>query len=139
MNTKIFVLTFLMVSAISFGRGSLKEKTVVRCPVTLKLYDTDPIGIWKYFVEGVGPEYEEGILFVRKENGKYKIEIQLSSGALTGQDVQIQEDNIKFNMNIEGVERISVVLQVKGNTLLGEAYSGQRTYKVKGKRKLPPE
>ena len=101
--------------------------------------NVDPIGVWDYTVVGAGSEYEKGLLFIRKENENYVVEVQLSTGVLTGQDVQIEGDTVKFNIIIEGTDRVSVVLQVEDDTISGNSYSSQGNYKIVGKRKLPQE
>ena len=76
---------------------------------------------------------------IRRENGAYIVDVQLASGALSGQDVQIEGDTIKFNMNIGGVERVSMLLVVAGNKISGDTYATKGNYKIKGIRKLPPQ
>ncbi len=99
----------------------------------------NPFGVWIYNAEGTSPEYKTGVFFIREENGKHIVEVQLETGTLTGQDVQVNKNMIKFNMNIEGLERISVVLMIKGNIIEGETSSTRGTYKIRGTRKMPPQ
>lgn len=99
----------------------------------------NPFGVWLYNAEGTSPEYRKGVFFIREENGKHIVDIQLETGSLSGQDVQVNKNMIKFNMNIEGLERISVVLMIKGNIIEGETSSTRGTYKIRGTRKMPPQ
>jgi len=101
--------------------------------------EESPIGVWLYNAEGISEAYRTGVFFIRKENGEYIVDVQLDTGSLSGQDVEITTDMIKFNMNIEGLERVSVVLMVKGNTLEGETSSARGVFKIKGVKKIPPQ
>jgi hypothetical protein len=108
-------------------------------PITFKtgkLVNKNPLGVWSYTVAGVESKYEKGVLFIRKERDNYIVEVHLSNGTLTGQDVQVVEDTVKFNINIEGTKRVSVVLTVLGDTIKGKSYSDDGTYEIIGERKL---
>ncbi len=98
-----------------------------------------PIGVWEYEVEGTEDAYRKGVLFVRLENGTPIVEVHLSNGVLTGQDVQLQGDTLKFIVNLDGVERVAVVLKSKDDRMIGEASSSQGSFIIKGSRKLPPQ
>lgn len=124
---------FFMGTSNTFGNCLFQEAIHTKIA---QLDVANPIGVWKCNIEGASPGYENGILFVRKENGSYSIEVQLSNGTLTGQDVLVEEDSIKFIVNIEGMERVSVVLKVIGDIVLGEAYSAKGSYVVKGARQI---
>lgn len=102
------------------------------------IIDQGPIGVWDYEVEGTEDAYRKGVLFVRLENGTPIVEVHLGNGVLNGQDVKLEGDTLKFKVNVDGVERVAVVLKSEGNTIVGEASSGQGNFMVKGTRKLPP-
>ncbi|MFX0555222.1 hypothetical protein ACOCEA_00390 [Maribacter sp. CXY002] len=135
---RIGIISFFV--SLSFAWSSLPisenlwENATIGCIDTL---ENNPIGVWEYTVFGAEAPYEKGVLFVENNNGAHKVDIQLSNGTLTGQDVEVRENTIKFNMNIEGMERVSVVLWVSNDDISGEAYSNQGTFKIQGKRKLP--
>ena len=103
------------------------------------VFNGNPIGVWNYKVFGAGPEYEEGVLFIRKDSEEYVVEVHLGNGTLIGQDVEIEGGSVKFNVNLEGMERVSVVLQVVDDTIVGKSYSSQGTYDIQGTRKIPRE
>jgi hypothetical protein len=101
------------------------------------VFDGNPVGVWDYTVTGAGPEYEKGVLFIRKDKSGYVVEVNLGNGTLTGQDVQIEGSSVKFNIILEGTERVSVVLQVVDDSIVGKSYSSQGTYNIQGTRKIP--
>ncbi|MFS4467150.1 hypothetical protein [Maribacter sp. 2210JD10-5] len=83
-------------------------------------------------------EYKEGFFVVRKEKGEYVVEIELRNGSMNGQDVKVNGDVIKFNMNIEGIERVSVMLKIKGDKMEGKTYSNEGNYSITGARQIAP-
>ncbi|MBQ4914276.1 hypothetical protein J8L85_07500 [Maribacter sp. MMG018] len=104
------------------------------------LLEDSPLGVWVYSVSGADPEYSNGVLYIEeKEKETYKVFVQLKNGTLTGQDVEVDGNTVKFGMNIEGVERVVVELEVNGNLIRGEVYTSQGPLKIEGKRKLPPK
>ncbi|WP_396635370.1 hypothetical protein [Maribacter sp. R77961] len=132
---KIAMLVFTSIILVPTALAS--DKTLNSSWNTIKT--ENPFGVWIYNAEGTSPEYKTGVFFIREENGKHIVEVQLETGTLTGQDVQVNKNMIKFNMNIEGLERISVVLMIKGNIIEGETSSTRGTYKIRGTRKMPPQ
>lgn len=127
----------VFVSMILLPTALASDKTLNSSCNTIKT--ENPFGVWLYNAEGTSPEYRKGVFFIREENGKHIVDIQLETGSLSGQDVQVNKNMIKFNMNIEGLERISVVLMIKGNIIEGETSSTRGTYKIRGTRKMPPQ
>lgn len=132
-----FLSTFSFLFAVKTD-AFVPQRTLVSLEIEELVYD-NPLGVWIYKVAGAGEKYEKGVLFIRKENENYILEVQLSNGTLTGQDVQVEGDSVKFNLNIEGVERVSIVLEVKDNTISGKSYSSHGMYEITGTRKLPKE
>lgn len=98
-----------------------------------------PVGVWDYEVEGTEDTYRTGVLFIRKENGAHLVEVHLGNGVLNGQDVQVQGNTIKFTLNLDGLERVSVVLNADNDVVLGQVTTDQGSYTIKGTRKLPPQ
>ena len=139
MKRTIFFLigTFVFLLSQNGGASVLHDTEIAKGDEVLSLFSSNPIGVWDYTVLGAGSEYERGILFIRKENNDYFVEVQLTAGTLTGQDVQIEGNSIRFNIFIDGTERVSVVLQVVDDTISGNSYSSQGTFKIEGKRKSP--
>lgn len=116
--------TFNMYAAIEFPAMIINE---------------DPVGVWDYEVEGTEDVYRMGTLFVRKENGSHAVEVHLGNGVLNGQDVQVQENTLKFTLYLDGIERVSVVLNADKDIILGQVTTNQGSYTIKGARKLPPQ
>lgn len=123
---------------INFSAGASSGHTVPETDWQNLVVADGPIGVWDYEVEGTEDAYRSGILFVRKENGSHAVEVHLGSGVLNGQDVQVQGNTLKFNLNLDGVERVSVVLNVEKDRILGQVIYPQGTFTIKGNRKLAP-
>ncbi|WP_405380938.1 hypothetical protein [Maribacter sp. LLG6340-A2] len=105
-----------------------------------ELYSPDTaLGVWRFSFgsESINEVYKDGVLFVTKQNGKYDIAMKFKNGILTGQDVVISEDSIKFNVNIDGLERVSFVLLLDGNRIMGQSYSAKGASKIFGVRQVP--
>ncbi len=132
-----FMVTFAFLAIQNSHATPLHNTKTTQVFQILDSVSNNPIGVWNYTVSGAGSEYEKGLLFIRKENDAYVVEVQLSAGTLSGQDVEIEDDNVKFNIIIEGTERVSVVLKVVDDTISGNSYSRQGTFKILGKRVLP--
>lgn len=97
------------------------------------------LGIWScmFTNERVDSPYKEGIIFIAKHKDTYDVALKFSNGILSGNDVVIKNDLINFNVNIEGIERVSFVLLVEGNNIKGESYSTNGSSQILGKRQLP--
>ncbi len=129
-------LFVLGTSSNAVAAPSIQDKTEV---LIFTDEEKGPLGVWDYEVVGTEEAYRKGVLFVRMEDGAPIVEVHLANGVLNGHDVQVKGDTVKFTVNIEGTERVSVVLNVTADTILGEASSSQGSFTIKGKRKLPPQ
>lgn len=102
----------------------------------------DPIfyGVWDCKVDGAAPEYQHSTLFITKqEDGLPSVIVQLDRGSITGQDVGLGEKNLRFDINLEGVERVSVVLEADVDQLIGKVYTSGGALPVTCTRKSPPK
>ncbi len=127
----------VFVFGTSFGAFALPHSEIlVRESITV---NKGPLGVWDYEVKGTEDPYRKGVLFVRLENGEHIVEVHLGNGVLNGQDVQLQGDSLKFIVNLDGVERVAIVLQSKDDTIMGEASSSQGSFVINGTRRLPPQ
>lgn len=129
----------ILVVTTSFSTYAKTSGMTPKLELRTMTVDEESIGVWDYEVEGTEDTYRKGVLFVRKENGVHLVEVHLGSGVLNGQDVQVQGNSLKFTLNLDGLERVSVVLNADKNVILGQVTTGQDTYTIKGKRKLPPQ
>jgi hypothetical protein len=104
---------------------------------TLEL--TDLVGIWSYRVAGINNGYEEGFLIIDKMEGQYTVQVQLQNrGSLNAYDVLVEGDKMQFHVNLDGVERVGVVLGIKGKELEGQVITGEGSrFSVKGAKQLP--
>lgn len=136
---QFFTGLLIFVFATSFGVQAAASVTNPGGALQNPLVADGPMGVWDYEVEGTEDAYRTGTLFVRKENGAPIVEVHLGNGVLIGQDVQVQGNTLKFMLNLDGVERVSVVLNVEKDVILGEVTSSQGSFTIKGTRKLPPQ
>lgn len=133
---KIITLYFLL-----FIFGSASEDTIENLVATADYtftHTNTPHGIWAFKILGSRPEYARGTFFISEDNSP-KVIIQFKNGALEGQDVQIYENCVQFNMNLDGKTRYSVVLLFKGDQLFGDSYSNKTGHSIIGTRKHPIE
>ncbi len=134
-------LVVLLVFVLTTSYGVLPVPSNL-APVTASLptvVDKGVVGVWDYEVEGTEDAYRKGVLFVRMEKGMPVVEVHLGNGVLTGQNVKIVGDTLNFMVNLDGVERIAIVLNAKDDKILGEASSSQGSFPISGTRKLPPQ
>ena len=103
------------------------------------LESTDLVGIWDYQVVGIHNGYEQGFLIVNKMEGRYIMQIQLQNrGSLNAYDVLVEGDKMQFHVNLDGVERVGVVLSIKGKELEGQVITEEgRSLAIKGVKQLP--
>lgn len=95
------------------------------------------LGVWNFTMSNVESTYEKGVLFISKNAGTYDVAIKYPEGIYTCQDVVIDIDRINFNVNIAGLERVSFVLMVEGDRIMGESYSNAGSSQILGIRQLP--
>jgi len=126
----VIVAAFLLsattvMSNIGFGEGSIEVNTV-----------DDLIGAWNYTVENVDYQYSTGVLLITKEEGKYNVQVQLSAGNITGEEIEVNDNNISFAVYIEG-QKVSVSLIADGDKIKGESSSSEGVYKIEGTKVMP--
>lgn len=100
----------------------------------------DPIfyGVWDCKVVGAAPEYQYSTLFITKqEDGLPSVIVQLDRASLTGQDVGLGEKDLRFDINLEGVERVSFVLEADVDQLIGKVFTSGESLPVTCSRKSP--
>lgn len=138
-NNLQFLICIFSLLSVQNSNAFVFETVSIPCYEKAFFFNGNPIGVWNYRVFGAGPEYEKGVLFIRKDKDEYVVEVHLGNGTLIGQDVEIEGGFVKFNINLEGTERVSVVLQVVDDTIVGKSYSSQGTFDIQGTRKIPRE
>jgi len=99
----------------------------------------DLIGGWEYTVAGAPEGYDKGFLMIVKQGDIYKAQVQLSGGAVNGENVLVKGNKITFTVNIEG-ETVSVALEAKGSKLSGTSTSPSNgTMNITGVKTLSAE
>ncbi|WP_405398902.1 hypothetical protein [Maribacter sp. Asnod2-G09] len=105
-----------------------------------QIIDKSPVlGVWEFLMPDADAPYRKGRIFISKPNNVYQVVISLKTGSLNGQDIRVDDNRINFNINIEGIERTSFVLEVEGDKMIGEFYSESGSSDVLAKRQLPLE
>lgn len=133
---KSFFLVQLILATVSTQSNDLKiNPEDVLCQAIPE--EDVALGVWEYTMTKVKSPYTDGVLCITKQQGTYNVAIIFSNGTLTGQDVNIAHHDIKFNMNVSGLERVSFVLLVDGDRIIGESYSKNGSSHVIGSRKYP--
>ncbi|MGB3143954.1 MAG: hypothetical protein WBB24_07590 [Maribacter sp.] len=130
-----FISVLQFFAASLFLNSSLHQE--VNPNVSCETIDLAIEGVWQFEVFGTQSMYQEGLLFIEKENEKYTVDLKFDNGILSGYDVQVRDNQLNFNANISGVERISFVLLFHDGKLEGESYSLNNRSQVKGARKVP--
>ena len=97
------------------------------------------LGVWKYKMTNVDAPYEKGVFFITKKGDFYDVAVKLTTGMLTGQDVLVKGNGINFNVNFEGLKRVSFVLVVEDNKIMGKSYSTIGNSEIFGVRQLPEQ
>ncbi|WP_157483915.1 hypothetical protein [Maribacter hydrothermalis] len=95
------------------------------------------LGVWNYTMTNVDSVYDHGVLFVTKNENTYDIAVKFSNGILNGQDVVVKNNKVNFNINIAGLERVSFVLMIEGDKIMGESYSEKGSSAILGERQHP--
>lgn len=101
--------------------------------------DSSVFGVWEFLMPEADEPYRKGRLFISKPNGVYTVVVSLKTGSLNGQDIEIDNNRINFNINKDGIERVSFVLEVEGDKMIGECYSKSGQSEILAKRQLPQE
>lgn len=99
----------------------------------------DLIGGWEYTVAGAPEGYDKGFLMIVKQGDVYKAQVQLSSGAVNGENVVVKGNKITFTVNVEG-ETVSVALEANGSKLSGTSTSPSNgTMNITGVKSISPQ
>ena len=131
----LLIVVFCSFSSIEYN--SAKYSSLQKTEATVS---TDSVlGVWKYTMTNVEAPYEKGIFFITQKGGTYDVSVKLATGMLTGLDVVVQDNGINFNVNFEGLKRVSFILKVNDDKIMGESYSVIGTSEIFGVRQLPVE
>ena len=93
------------------------------------------LGAYEYTVENAPYEYSKGVIIIAKLSETYTVKVKLPNGELAGEDVQVVDNSIKFNVFIEG-QTIAVDLTVDGDIISGKSTSYDGTFNIQGKRQV---
>lgn len=133
-----YVILFFV---FSFGGNASNGMSFLSIVPTAKVAqeDSDFSGIWSFRVLGVDNGYEKGLLVITKLNMGYELQVQLQHGSLTAYDVLAEGNDLQFHVNLDGLERIAVVLRFTGDQLKGQAIAKEGTYSITGTKQLPEQ
>ncbi len=93
------------------------------------------VGGWSYTVEDAPEGYETGLLVIVKEGDSYKVQVQIGSGALLGDNVKVSGNTISFDVMVEG-GKVAVTLTAKGDAITGKSTSSEGSYTIKGEKTI---
>jgi len=86
-------------------------------------------------VQGAPAGYEKGLLMIVKEGDNYKVQVQIGSGTIQGDNVKVNGNTIDFEVMVEG-GMVSVNLTAKGDTISGKSTSPEGSYTITGEKTL---
>lgn len=99
----------------------------------------DIVGGWQYIVEGAPEGYGTGLLMIVKQDGMYKVQVQINGSAINGDNVVVKGKKITFNLNVEG-EKVNVALEMKGSKMSGTSNSPSNgTMNISGEKIISPQ
>lgn len=96
------------------------------------------IGFWEYHVPGVDPMYQNGIMHISNKEGAYTVNLHLGENVMPTEDVEVNENEVKFALYVEG-QRVEVVVLIEGDTITGSGTTDQGPFTLSGTRKANPE
>jgi hypothetical protein len=132
-------LQYVLVAALILGATAAMANTNLEENKTnISVSADELLGAWVYTVENVPYEYSKGVFLISKEKGAYNVQVQLSHGTLTGEDIEVKGNTVKFNLFIEG-QSVSVELTSNRDKISGESNSMDGTCQIEGNRQAQPE
>lgn len=136
-NLRVLFLVIVLSFSKSTAYAYLSQRAVTHFSFPV---EEDFYGVWDCEVKGAVPEYQRSTLFITmEEKGSPSVIVQLSNGSIKGQNVRIEDTTISFDMNIEGVERVTVILKHNNGTLKGKVITTEGDLIVNCLRKYPPK
>lgn len=91
-------------------------------------------GVWTYEVSGTPPEYSKGEISIKKVEDAYQVVLTIGQMSIDVDQVTVEDQKVDFSIYLED-SRISVTMNIDGDTFTGKATSYDGTFPLKGKRK----
>ena len=143
MSTNHVLIKIVLFTNVLFMNSFIENRSINSSYDVLEheqIIDKNPVlGVWEFLMPEADAPYRKGRIFISKPNDVYQVVISLKTGSLNGQDVKVDNNRINFNINKEGIDRISFVLEVEGDKMIGESYSESGSNEVLAKRQIPVE
>ena len=143
MSTNHVLIKIVLFTNVLFMNSFIENRSIKSSLAIIEqeqIIDKNPVlGVWEFLMPDADAPYKKGRIFISKPNGVYQVVISLKTGSLNGQDITVDDNRINFNINIEGIDRTSFVLEVEGDKMIGEFYSESGSSEVLAKRQLPLE
>lgn len=142
MNTNHVLIKVVLITNVLFFHSISENRTIKSHDLVIQeqtIEDNPVLGVWEFLMPEADEPYRKGRIFITKPADVYTVVISLDTGTLNGQDIKIDNNRINFNINKEGIERISFVLEVEGDKMIGDFYSESGSGEVLAKRQLPFE
>ncbi len=128
-----FLLFFLGIT-LSSVRAAVTPETK---DAWVSLFDSVE-GRWKYNVQNVDPQYQEGVMYISKEADNFAIKIMVSGGMMPTEEVKVNDNQVAFVVYVED-DRVEIKLVFDGDTFAGTGTSSQGPFTLTGKRMNDPE
>ncbi len=128
-----FLLFFLGITLSSVRAADTPEPK----EAWVSLFDTVE-GRWKYNVQNVDPQYQEGVMYISKEADNFAIKIMISGGMMPTEEVKVNDSEVAFVVYVED-DRVEIKLVFDGDTFAGTGTSSQGPFTLTGKRMNDPE
>jgi hypothetical protein len=95
-------------------------------------------GRWKYNVQNVDPQYQEGVMYISKEANNFAIKIMISGGMMPTEEVKVNDKEVSFVVYVED-DRVEIKLVIEGDSFSGTGTSSQGPFTLTGTRMSDPE
>lgn len=95
---------------------------------------SDVEGTWAYEASGTPPEYSKGEITIKKVEDAYQVALTIGQMTIDIDQVTVEDQKVNFSLYIED-SKISVTMNIDGDTFTGKASSYDGTFPLKGARK----
>ena len=92
------------------------------------------VGVWKYTVSDVPPEYTNGEIHITKSGREYQVELVLEYGKLPGKSVALKSKELYFEVDLDG-GLVEITLNRVDDAISGEASTPDGVFYLEGERK----
>ncbi|MCJ7465318.1 MAG: hypothetical protein MUO53_01320 [Maribacter sp.] len=128
-----FLLFFMGMTLFSVKAADTRETKTLETAVLDNVE-----GRWKYNVQNVDPQYQEGVMYISKELDNFAVKIMISGGMMPTEEVKVNDNEVSFIVYVED-DRVEIKLVIDGDTFAGTGTSSQGPFTLTGTRMSDPE